>query len=203
MCISFKKAFVIVLLLHGTLYGFLKVRSYMDKRARDMRDKEIAANYENNQDVWNNQGKKLRVLAVPKPTPHNKKQVKSFKYYVVDAVAYAINSSRELHARLLMVPPTMDYETKDTLDKIQKKIKPPAAKPIVPLKPALKPKPKSQPAPFATVVYRQQASVAQNVTPREPTIAKQEIILPSVPPATPPSVSRLRPVKLCPPPNFN
>lgn len=196
MPISFKKAFIIVLILHGALYGVLKYRSYSARMAREARDREVAANYESNQDIWNNKGKKLRVLAVPKPKI--KKEEKSFKDYFVDRVAYVINGGREFYGKLLTIPPKIDYEAKDTLDKIEKKINPP-----VRLKPAIKPKPIPSPTPFRTVVYRHTRGIEQEIPQSKPKIVKEEMVSTSVVLPVQSSVPRLRLVRPCPPPNFN
>jgi len=198
---SFKKAFVIVLVLHGALYGFLKLRSYSDKMAREAKYNEIAARVNDSADIWNNQGRKLQVVAVPKPKV--KKEEKSFKDYFVDITAYTINKSREFYGMLLTIPPAIDYQTKDTIDKIEKKINKP-----VQSKPIIKPKPKSTPSPtpLVTVVYKHTRVIEQDTIKKTPKITREEtssIYIPasSSPPSSP--QPRLRPVMLCPPPNFN
>ena len=196
MPISFKKAFIIVLVLHGALYGVLKYRSYSAKMAREAKDREVAANYEKNQDVWNNKGKKLVVVAVPKPKI--KREEKSFKDYFVDSVAYVINGSREFYGKLLTIPPKIDYEAKDTLDRIEKKINLP-----VRLKPTIKPKPIPSPTPFLTVVYRATRVIEQKVPQSKPRIVKEGMVSTSVVSPVQSSVPRLRLVRPCPPSNFN
>jgi len=195
---SFKKAFVIVLVLHGALYGFLKLRSYSDKMAREAKYNEIAARVNDSADIWNNQGRKLQVVAVPKPKV--KKEEKSFKDYFVDITAYTINKSREFYGMLLTIPPAIDYQTKDTIDKIEKKINKP-----VQSKPIIKPKPKSTPSPtpFVTVVYKHTRVVEQDIIKKTPKITREEMSSIYIPESLSPPQPRLRAVKLYPPPNFN
>jgi len=200
---SFKKAFVIVLVLHVALYGFLKLRNYSDKMAREAKYNEIASRVNDGADIWNNQGRKLQVVAVPKPKI--KKEEKSFKDYFVDITAYIINKSREFYGMLLTIPPAIDYQTKDTLDKIEKKINKP-----VQSKPIIKSKPKSTPSPtpLVTVIYKHTRVIEQDTIKKTPKITREEtssIYIPASSSSPPPSSPqpRLRPVKLYPPPNFN
>jgi hypothetical protein len=195
---SFKKALVIVLVLHGALYGFFKLRSYSDKMAREVKYREIASRTNDSADIWNNQGRKLQVVAVPKPKI--KKEEKSFKDYFVNTVAYAINKSREFYGMLLTIPPVIDYQAKDTIDKIEKKINKP-----VQSKPIIKPKSKSvpSPTPFVTVVYKHTRVIEQDIIKKAPKITREEMNSIYIPESSSLPQPRLRPVKLCPPPNFN
>lgn len=207
---TFKKATVIVICLHVLggvlLYGVLKYKSHRAREVREARDREIAASYSNNPADWNNQGKKPRVVAIPKLKPKVRKEEKSLKDYFVNSVVYVINKSEELYKRLLTIPPVIDYQTKDTLDKIEKKInKPVQTKPII----RLKPKSIPSPTPQVTIIYKYTQVVEQNVVTKKPEIVSQEtssIYIPShssSPPLPQLSHPRLRPVRLCPPPNFD
>ena len=211
---TFKKATVIVICLHVLggvlLYGVLKYKSHRAREVREARDREIAASYSNNPADWNNQGKKPRVVAIPKLKPKVRKEEECLKDYFVNSVVYIINKSKELYKRLLTIPPVIDYQTKDTLDKIEKKINNP-----VQTKPIIRPKPKSIPSstpsstPQVTIIYKYTQVVEQNVVTKKPEIVSQEtssIYIPSH--SSPPPLPqlphpRLRPVRLCPPPNFN
>lgn len=209
---SFKRATVIVICLHVLggvlLYGVLKYKSYRAREVREARDREIAASYSNNPADWNNQGKKPRVVAIPKLKPKVGKEEESLKDHFVNGVVYAINKCEELYKRLLTIPPAIDYHTQDTLDKIEKKINKP-----VQTKPIIRPKPKSiprftpSPTPQVTIIYKYTQVVEQNVVTKKPEIVSQEtssIYIPSHSSSPlPPTRPRMHPVRLCPPPNFN
>ena len=168
--------------------------------AREAREEQLSARYNDSTDIWNNQGKKPRVVAVPKPKI--KKEEKSFKDYFDDITAYIINKSREFYGMLFTIPPVIDYQTKDTLDKIEKKINKP-----VQSKPIIKPKPKSTPSPtpLVTVIYKHTRVIEQDTIKNTPKITREETSSIYIPASSSPlpSQPRLRPVKLCPPPNFN
>ena len=201
MPITFRKAVLLVILLHVgggmALYGFLQYRSYRDKIARENRDREVIANYNNNPTDWNNQGKKLRVVAVPKLKPKSKIEEKSFKDYFIDITAHIINEGKELYGMALTIPPKIEHQTKDTVDKIEKKIKQKEQ-----LKPAVKPRPTPRPTPFTTVIYKHTRVIEHNKASSRPSVVKEEMISTSVVPIEQVSAPRLRLVRPCPPPNF-
>lgn len=167
--------------------------------AREAKYNEIASRVSDSTDIWNNQGRKLQVVAVPKPKI--KKEEKSFKDYFVDTVAYSINEGREFYGTLFTIPRAIEYQAKDTLDRIEKKINKP-----VQSKPNIKPKPKSipSPTPLVTVIYKHTRVIEQDTIKKASKITREEMNSIYIPASSsPPPQPRLRPVKLCPPPNFN